>query len=231
MSQTILLLHAFPLSKDMWREQADALTRAGKRVVTHNLPGFGGEDGAITSLGEAAEWIFDRLPPGPINAVGLSMGGYLLLEMLRQASGRFERVVFADTTAQADSEERRAQREEQARRVLFEGVGFLIEEARNYPHPITSERAAQMVAAASPDGVAGALHSMAARPDSRKLLKKLSIPTLVIVGTDDTVTHPDRAREIANLTNGKLIEIPGAGHLSNLDQPQAFNDALLEFFQ
>lgn len=231
MADTVLLLHAFPLSREMWLDQSEVLEGLGKRVVAHDLPGFGGTPGSLTSLSEAAEWVFDRLPPGPLDAVGLSMGGYLLCELLRQAPGRFDRLVFADTSARPDTPGRKAEREEQAGRALVEGVGFLIEAARGHPNPITSERAERMAARASPEGVAGALRMMAARPDSRALLRGLHKPVLALVGAEDTVTPPELARELAELTGGRLTEIAGAGHLSNLDQPEAFNAALRDFLR
>ncbi|PYE48980.1 alpha/beta fold hydrolase [Deinococcus yavapaiensis] len=229
MADTVLFLHAFPLCRDMWREQIEVLEAAGKRTVAHNLPGFGGEEGAISSLPETAEWILERVPTGPLDAIGLSMGGYLLMELLRQDPLRFDRVVLADTTARADTSERVAQREEQARRALTEGVGFLIADASQTHPPLTAQRASKMIYQASREGVAGALHAMAARVDSRKDLPKLGERAIVIVGENDTVTPPDTARELAKALGSPLHVLPNAGHLSNLDAAEAFNDVLLNF--
>lgn len=226
----VLLLHAFPLSRAMW-DDVVPLQGAGRRTVAHDLPGFGGATGAIASLAEAAEWIFDRLPPGTVDAVGLSMGGYLLLELLAQAPDRFGKLVFANTTARADTDEKKLAREAQAHRALEAGLGELIASVRadHAANPVTADRAAQLAALATPEGVAGALHAMAARPDRRDLLRRLDHPVLALGGSRDTITPPERLREIAELARGEYVEIEDAGHLSALDRPGDFARAVLDF--
>jgi len=229
MTDTVLFLHAFPLCRDMWRDQIEVVELAGMRAIAHNLPGFGGEAGAITSMEDAARWILDRLPPTPVHAVGLSMGGYILFELLRQAPERFDRLVFADTTARPDTKERRRDREERAKRASVEGVGFLIPEVQALHTAAVNERVAGMIYHATREGVAGALRGMAARPDSRPDLAFVKKPAMVIVGSEDSVTPPEHAHEIASALGTHARVIQGAGHFSNLDDPEAFNNALLEF--
>ncbi|ABF46283.1 alpha/beta hydrolase fold protein [Deinococcus geothermalis DSM 11300] len=227
--QTVLLLHAYPLSAAMWAAQKAALEAAGLTVLAPNLPGFGGADGAMTSLANTARDLLKTLPPEPAALVGLSMGGYLALELLAQAPDRFARVVLADTSARADDEEKQKDRREQADRVLAEGQGFIIAAAREEHLPETFARIRPMIEAATPQGIAGALRAMAARPDQRATLRRLKLPLLALVGEQDTLTPPDLAGEIAELGHGERQIIPGARHLSNLDAPEAFNAALLAF--
>lgn len=227
--RTVLLLHAYPLSADMWRDQRAALEEAGLAVLTPSLPGFGGEEGAMGSLADAARDLLGTLPGEPIAAVGLSMGGYLVLELLRQAPERFARVVLADTTLRADPPEKARDRREQADRVLAEGKGFIIEAAEKEHSPATFQRVRPMIEVATPQGIAGALRAMANRPGGRDVLRELNIPLLVLVGERDEITPPEFAREIADAGRGTLRVIPGAAHLSNLDAPGAFNAALLDF--
>lgn len=227
--RTALLLHAYPLSGAMWAAQEAALTAAGLSVIAPHLPGFGGRGGAVGSLADAARGLLAELPEGPLSVVGLSMGGYLALELLAQAPGRFARVVLADTSARADDEARRQDRRSQARRVRLEGRGFLIE-AAGKDHPAgTFHQIVPMIEGASREGVAAALEAMAARPERLDTLRALTVPLLVLVGEDDALTPPPLAREMAEAGRGDLVILPGAQHLSNLDQPAAFTRALLDF--
>jgi pimeloyl-ACP methyl ester carboxylesterase len=88
----------------------------------------------------------------------------------------------------------------------------------------------RIMAVNAPAGTAAALRSMAARPDSTDLLATIAIPTLIIVGAEDVITPPAEAQHMhANIPGSQLIEIPGVGHLSNLESPAAFNSAVQSF--
>ena len=227
--QTAVLLHAYPLSADMWREQRAALEGAGLTVVTPNLPGLGGREGSIVSLPQAVEDLLAELPQGPLSVVGLSMGGYLALELLRQAPERVGRLVLADTSCRADSPEQAENRREQASRVVAEGRDFIIDAAREEHAPATFKKVQPMIESASREGIAAALDAMAAREEGRTTLQAAQVPLLVIVGREDTLTPIDMAQEIADAGHGELVILDGAAHLANLDQPEAFNAALLKF--
>lgn len=229
--RTVLLLHAYPLSAAMWKDQRTALEEAGLTVLAPNLPGFGGEAGAITSLEDAARDLLATLPGEPVAVVGLSMGGYLAMALLAQAPGRFARVVLADTTLHADPPEKAQDRREQADRVLEEGREFIIKAAEKEHSPSTFEQVRPMIEAATREGIAGALRAMADRPEGEDILRGLDVPLLVLVGERDEITPPEFAREIADQGRSTLRVIPGAAHLSNLDAPEAFNAALLEFLR
>lgn len=228
--RTALLLHAYPLSAAMWERQQAALEAAGMTVLAPNLPGFGGEPGAMTSLSKTARDLLNILPPEPVALVGLSMGGYLALELFAQAPGRFARVVLADTSLRADDPEKSRDRLEQADRVLEEGAGFILHAAeKEHYSPAVFRQVRPMIEAASRGGIAGALRAMAHRPEQRETLRTLNVPLLVLVGADDEITPPEQAQEIADAGRGTLTVIPGAAHLANLDAPDTFNAALLAF--
>ncbi|MFC6592130.1 alpha/beta fold hydrolase [Deinococcus lacus] len=230
--RTVLLIHAFPLSSEMWTAQKAALEAAGLQVLTPNLPGFGGEAGELLGLDQAARLLLDQLPIEPVSVVGLSMGGYIALELLALAPERVGRLVLADTHAQGDDEATTQSREEQAVRVLKEGPGFMIGKAEQEQAPATAAQTRRMTLQASREGIAAALRAMAARPDRRDTLRAAAergLPVLALVGTQDDLTPPEQAREMARLSGGQVTELAAAGHLSNLDQPEAFNQALLDF--
>lgn len=227
--QTVLMLHAYPFSAAMWDEQKAALEAAGLRVIAPNLPGFGGREGAMVSLPQAVEGLLAELPSEPLSVVGLSMGGYLALELLRQAPERVGRLVLADTNSRADSPDKAEDRRQQASRVLDEGRDFIIEAAREEHSASTFKKVLPMMESASREGIAAALDAMAAREEQRTTLQALEVPLLVIVGREDTITPIDMAQEMADAGRGELVVIDDAAHLSNLDQPEAFTRALLNF--
>ena len=227
--RTVVLFHAYPLSADMWREQRAALEGAGLSVVTPNLPGLGGREGTIVSLPQAVEGFLAELPDGPLSVVGLSMGGYLAQELLRQAPERVGRLVLADTSCRADSPEQAESRRQQASRVVQEGRDFIIDAAREEHSHSTFKKILPMMESASREGIAAALGAMAAREEGRTTLQAAQVPLLVLVGREDTLTPIEVAQEIADAGRGELVILDGAAHLSNLDQPEAFNAELLKF--
>lgn len=227
--RTVLMLHAYPLSAAMWTEQKKALEAAGLTVITPDMPGLGGREGAMVSLPQAVEALLTELPEGPLSVVGLSMGGYLAQELLRQAPERVGRLVLADTSCRADSPEQAESRREQASRVVAEGRDFIIDAAREEHSPATFRKVLPLIESASREGIAGALDAMAAREEGRTTLQAAQVPLLVLVGREDTLTPVDMAQEIADAGRGELVILDGAAHLSNLDQPEAFNAELLKF--
>src|SRR5690606_7782883 len=142
------------------------------------------------------------------------------------------------TRAGADSPEGAAKRVEQADRVLREGVGWmpdalipnLLGETTRRGRPDVVQRVREMILDATPEGVANALRAMKDRPDSSADLAGIQVPALAIVGEEDALTPPSEARQIAEgVRDGRLVTIPGAGHLSKLEEPRAFGEALAEF--
>jgi 3-oxoadipate enol-lactonase len=147
-------------------------------------------------------------------------------------------LVLADTRAGPDDEAARARRTEQAARVRREGVGWipdamlgaLLGETTRRERPRVVDRVREMILGADPEGVARALEAMRARPDSLPELDGIRVPVLVVVGEEDTLTPPAESHAIAaGVRDGRLVLIPGSGHLSNLEDPASFNRALLDF--
>ncbi|MCZ7574716.1 MAG: alpha/beta hydrolase [Ardenticatenaceae bacterium] len=238
--EPVLFVHAFPLNSQMWQPQVEHVSRGYKTVVL-DLPGFGESPPAqeaptmfsyvetVAAVLEAAQ--VDQ----PAVLVGLSMGGYILLEFFRRFPERVRALVLADTRAAPDTEEARQNRLDTAEQVLQEGPRVLVESM--VPKLLTSRaddvvrlRVREMIFAATREGIAGALRAMAARPDSRPTLETITVPTLVIVGGQDDLTPPAEAEGMAQAIAGAELEvIEGAGHLSNLERQDAFNAALLRF--
>jgi 3-oxoadipate enol-lactonase len=237
--EPILFVHAFPLNRRMWAPQVEALS-AHYRCLTVDLRGFGESDAPVGpySLEQIADdlaGLLDAQHLERVTLVGLSMGGYLAFAFWRKYAGRLRALVLADTRAAADTEAVRKGREELARRAEAEGLAPVV--ATQLPRllspaapPELQEWVRDMIEEATPQGVAGALRAMAARPDSREVLEQIECPTLVIAGGDDAVTPAAEMEAMAGRIPGSdFVTLSGAGHLSNLEAPASFNAALSAF--
>lgn len=238
----VLLVHAFPLSSRMWEPQIEALG-ARRRLLAPDLKGFGAsdapEDGSAYSVEAYADelvGLLDRLAVARAAVVGLSMGGYIAFSMVRRHRSRVSALVLADTRAEADPPERveaRTKQQEQiARGELLEVqnglIGALLAPATLQKKPDVVERVRTLMDN-PPAGYIGALEALKRRPDSTGDLASIDVPTLVIVGEDDELTPPQAARKMHEHIGGsRLVVIPEAGHLANLESPEAFNGALAE---
>ncbi|MEU6642026.1 alpha/beta fold hydrolase [Saccharomonospora sp. NPDC046836] len=241
----LVLLHAYPLDARMWNGVRAPLA-ARTRVITPDQRGLGrtelpGTDRA-PSLDDAARDVvalLDRLELDRVVLGGCSMGGYVTLAVLRTAPERIGGLVLIDTRATADTDEARATRLATAERAESEGVASWLAEAmlpnllaaetlRSRPEVVGATR--ELIEAQQPAGVAWAQRAMAARPDSMDALRGADVPVLVIVGEQDAVTPPDAARAMAEaLPSARLVEIPGAGHLTPLEAPDRVAGAILDW--
>jgi pimeloyl-ACP methyl ester carboxylesterase len=162
---------------------------------------------------------------------GLSMGGYVALELWRRARERIDGLVFANTRAGADSEEGAANRRALATRLRTEDRGFFADGPPGLLSDHASDELRARVRALIADQPAGAIAAaslgMAERPDSGPDLPGIDVPTLVVSGSDDTLIPPHVTAEMADVIPGaEFVAIDGAGHLSNLEQPDEFNRLL-----
>ncbi len=176
----------------------------------------------------------------PVVLCGLSMGGYIAIRCWRKYAARLRALILCDTRAAADPPEAAAARLVMADRVLREGPAPLVEsmlprvlgETTRRERPQMVEALRRTMMANPPQGIAAALRGMAQRPDMTAALLEIRCPTLVLVGAEDVATTPAEMRGMAQAIPGaKFVEVPAAGHLSPLENPTAFNAALLEFVE
>ena len=243
-SPVMVLLHGFPLNRSMWDGQFGSLRALG-RVIAVDLRGFGASEGSdveVLSMAQHADDVMallDQLGVSePVVVAGLSMGGYVALAFWRKYADRVRALVLADTRAGADTEEGRAGRLTLAGKVIEANSPAPAADASmprmfaptfSLENPIAIQLRAMMTGT-TPQGVAGGLHGMAARPASLDLLPGINVPTLVIVGEQDVTTPPSEAQILADgIANAKLAVIPAAGHMSNMENPDEFNQALTSF--
>ncbi len=238
----LVLLHAFPLSRAMWWQQVEALQDA-YRVITIDLRGFGDSSGfpgrpSVDQLADDAARVLDEVGVDRAVVGGLSMGGYVSLAFARRHAGRLRGLILADTRAEPDNEEARANRERMIAQAsagtgatIIEGMlPNLMSPATLKERPEVVETVRQLGAAQVSAGIVGALQALRDRPDSRPGLGAIAVPTLVIVGRDDKLTPIAFSEAMVSAIRGaRLVVIEGAGHLSNLEQPRAFNAAVRSF--
>jgi len=242
--RALVLLHAFPIGANLWEPQIHSIP-TGWRLITPDLRGFGGSTeldtvGAL-SIADYADDIIDLLGElGITRAVigGCSMGGYAALALFQSAPQLFEGLVLANTRAGADSPESRANRRNMLAVVDREGASGvardmmpkLLGKSTQESNSNAESFIRRLIKQQSSIAIRSAIHRMMHRPDSTPLLAQVSVPTLVITGAEDEMIPVEESRKMAGAIRGaKLVVIPGAGHLANLEQPEAFNAALNEF--
>ena len=238
----VLFLHAFPLSSKMWDAQARAL-EGTHQAVRFDARGFGGTppgDGLLTMerIADDAVALLDHLGISKATVCGLSMGGYAAFALVRRHPARLKGLVLADTRTAPDSAEGKRSRSTQADAVRREGPpaivdGFLqkaVGETTHKERPDVVARVREMILAASARGIVDALAGLAARADSGPTLREIKVPTLVVCGAEDALTPDADSEAIQRAIPGSRLEvIPKAGHLSAVEDPAAFNAALLSF--
>jgi pimeloyl-ACP methyl ester carboxylesterase len=235
----VLLLHAFPLHSGMWSRQIAALEKR-HRVIAPDYRGLGKssvppEASTMDLLAQDVRALLQHLRIERVAVAALSMGGYVAFELYRQAPGLFRGIVLCDTRAGADSEEGKAGREKFAKTAIEKGLSWVADEMipkllRPQPDPAIVKEVRSLISAGMPAGVAAAQRGMARRPDSTPTLATIACPTLVIVGEQDALTPPSESEKMAAAVKGaKLVKVPGAGHLSNMENPDAFNAPLQGF--
>lgn len=237
--EPVLFVHGFPLSRELW---AGVVPRLGPgwRAIAPDLRGHGESDvGPVTSMQTYAAdlaALLDHLGESrPVVLVGLSMGGYVALELVRRQAERVRALVLANTRASRDSDEQADARRETARRVRAEGSGFVADDmARRLFHPEAPAelrtRWREIMAGTPPEGVAAALEAMAARPDSFDTLRAFDRPVLIVAGEADAITPVADAEAMQRAARNATLEvIEGAGHLTPVEQPERFAAVLRGF--
>jgi len=238
----VVLIHGYPFNRSLWNEQVEALS-SKYRVITPDLRGFGESDSSegpatMDRMAQDVAQLMDQLDIPQAVIGGLSMGGYVVLAFCKQFGSRVRALVLADTRAQADTEEAKKTRAEQADKALAEGMAGiadamlpkLLTPDTVSKRPEVVKRIRDMMLKTKPKGAAAALLGMAQRDDQTEFISSIKVPALIVAGREDAITPPaDSEAMHAKITGSRLIVIENAGHVSNLEQTEQFNDALLAF--
>jgi pimeloyl-ACP methyl ester carboxylesterase len=221
---TLLLLPGLLCDARLWRDQAAALAPLARPVIADLT-----RDDRIEAMAARALAAVE----GRFALAGLSMGGYVALEVMRQAPERVERLCLLDTSARPDTPEQTRRRRgllSLARSGQFRGVTPRLLPQLIHPSRLDTPLAAEVMAMAERIGRDAFLRQQEAimhRVDSRPHLARIAVPTLVGVGAEDALTPPDLAREMAALIPGARLSLfARAGHLPTMETPEAVNAAL-----
>jgi 3-oxoadipate enol-lactonase len=240
----LLLLHAFPLNARMWEPQL-ALAAHGWRVIAPHMRGVdGGDTDPPTSTmddyaGDVID-LLDRLHVEEAVVGGCSMGGYLAFALLRLAERYVRGLILADTRAAADTPEAIEGRKKMLTLVSDKGTSAVVEqmvpkllgETTRKTHPEIVERVRSIALSNSPESVAGMVRALMTRQDATPLLSKIHVPTLILVGAEDTLTPPAMSEQMhAAIAGSEMVVLPNIGHLSSVENPTTFNDAAAKFLE
>jgi pimeloyl-ACP methyl ester carboxylesterase len=221
----IVLVPGLACSPRLYGEQLPALWRHGPVMVADHT--------RADSMAEIAAQVLAAAPPR-FALAGLSMGGYISMEILRQAPGRVDRLALLDTAARPDTPEQSERRRGQIALAQAGRLAEVIDQlfpilvhANRQEDATLRELTRQMADEVGPEAFVRQQTAIMGRIDSRPSLAAIACPTLVLVGDGDQLTPPDRAEEIAAVTPGaQLVVIQESGHLSTLEQPKAVTEAL-----
>ncbi len=240
---TLLLIHGFPLDRTLWDEQVHGLSDVA-HVVAPDLCGFGNDTSTVRDVitmddfAKDLKVLLDIAGVKKVVLCGLSMGGYIALAFLQHWPDRVQGLILANTKANADDAKARAGREHTARDAHEKGMELLaratvpkvLSAASRKRDPQLQVRISAMIARQHPAAVAAASLGMAQRPDRTGMLPTIEVPTLVITGSDDALMPlPTSQALVGSIPGARLAILPGAGHLTNVEAPAAFNTLLKEF--
>ena len=240
--RTIIFVHGFPYDHSMWEKQIDALS-SSYYCITYDIRGLGESpagDGQFTmeSFIDDLEFIIDELNLNKPVLCGLSMGGYISFRAIERMQNKFGGVIFCDTKPEADNNEGKLKRAASIKKINKEGLEAFVNEFVPNCFAESSIKNMRMQyenilfksATFDPLGVKGCILAMIGRNDTTGSLNKIKIPSLVLCGEKDKLTPPETMKNLAkNITDSQFILIPGAGHMTPVENPDAVNKAIYEF--
>jgi pimeloyl-ACP methyl ester carboxylesterase len=240
--QPLVMMHAFPLSQRMFQPQREALPGVA-RLLTFDQPGVGDSAPAEVSINDMADIaaaLLDAQSIGRAVVGGVSMGGYAAFAFARRHPGRLRALILANTRTNADNEEAKKGRRDMAAVARQQGapeianrmLPKLLGETTRRERRAVVERVRAIAESVPGETIARLLDALANRADSADLLAQINVPALVIAGEQDAIAPPQEAAQWAGRIRGaRFVTIPGAGHLPNLEAPEAFNKTVQDFLE
>lgn len=240
----VILIHGFPFDKNMWKPQVKFL-KEKHRVIAYDIRGFGrsmhdGTNFGIDLFAYDLIKFMDALKLPKAIICGLSMGGYIALKAIKCYPERFEKLILADTQCIADTAEAKENRYKTIKKVEDEGVqdfaeGYLkkvfhkdsLIDKKDFVDAIK-----KVILSTPPKTITGTLTALAEREATCEALSGITVPTLIICGRQDEPTPVKQSEDMHQQIKGSVLKvIEHAGHLSNLEQADEFNEAIAEFLK
>lgn len=238
---TVVLIHGFPFSSEMWGSQIEALKRS-YRLIAFDLRGQGRSaagDGQfpLEFLVDDLVALLDKLRVERAIFCGLSMGGYVSLRAIERNTDRVSGLILCDTKSEADTNEGKLARAATIKAINKDGVKNFARRFLKDAFSSASLSDSRLVSAATkiisknkPLGLRGTLLALAGRTDTTSFLPKIKVPTLILVGEADRITPPDFSQRMhSSIQDSELHLVANAGHLSNMENSKDFNAYLLNF--
>ncbi|HEX9614543.1 MAG TPA: alpha/beta fold hydrolase [Bacteroidota bacterium] len=238
----VVFIHGFPFSHAMWNSQMMAIPQ-GTRAISYDVRGHGSSEAgdgqfSIEYFADDLIGLLNELGIGKAVLCGLSMGGYIALRAHERHPDRVQGLILCDTRSEADSNEARIKRANQAKGVKENGVkafaeGFVkavFAPATFKSNPAAIESIRTIIEKTSPLAISGTLLALAARTDTTASLASVNVPTLILVGEHDSLTPPSASEAMHKHIKGSTLHvIPDAAHMSNIENAPVFNKHLVEF--
>ena len=240
----IIFIHGFPLNKSMWDMQVAAL-KENYRVIAYDIRGHGNSEPGIDEF-FIELFVLDllrlmeKLRIEKSVLCGLSLGGYIALNAVLKHPDRFDGLILNDTQCIADTPEIKENRCQAIIRIMKNGVEqytdeiiknlFAAESFTKMKNVIAEVK--EMIISTPKQSLCNTLHALAERKETCTQLPEINIPVLIMVGKEDKITPIAAAQQMhEKILNSKLEIIQQAGHLSNLENPTAFNTHLVKFLE
>jgi 3-oxoadipate enol-lactonase len=237
----VVFIHGFPHNRSLWAPQVNALVDHA-RCVALDLRGFGeSSQRGPYSMDQYADDVAALMRSLRIDRAiiaGASMGGYIAFALWRRHPSLVRALVLSGTRSGADTDDVRAKRDDMIQLARSKGssavadamIGNMVGATTREKYLGTIDAVYAMLAFAPVEGVVGALEALKTRPDSTPTLATIDVPTMIVVGDEDAITPPSEAEAMhAAIPSSRLEVLAGAGHLSNLERPAAFNHVVSEF--
>lgn len=241
-STAIIFIHGFPLNKMMWSEQIGEFKK-NHRVIAYDVRGHGNtpvgdEHFSIELFVNDLLSLMDALKINKAILCGFSMGGYIALNAIENYPNRFSTLILCDTNCTEDKPEAKEKRMKAIESIKEKGLEQYAQESlKKLFSPLSLSKqidkvsiVKEMIMKTSKQSIFKTLHALAERAETCTKLHEIKIPVLILVGKEDEITPPDVALSMHEKIKGSTIHIiDGAGHLSNMENPNQFNEQLEKF--
>ncbi len=238
----IIFIHGFPFNKETWDKQVVAF-KENFRVIAYDVRGhgksyLGTDDFTIELFVKDLLSLMDALDIENTVLCGLSMGGYIALKAMENHPHRFDALVLCDTNCKADSPEAKEKRMKAIESIRENGIekfaddslkNFFAQQSYTTKKELVAE-VKEIIVTTTEKSVIRTLLALSKRKETCTTLWKIKVPVLILVGEEDKITPPDTAKFMHEEINGSVMSIiENAGHLSNLENPDQFNEHIKKF--